>query len=304
MDTIDMVIVEELEANSRRSYREIADKLDMSVNSVHKRVQNMIEIGTLQSTIARLGWVIEPPVIATTFGHSEAPDLVATIQELGTDEHTNHVVVATGNNIYLQWYLKDLGELDYFLEVAREKANIRSPQVVFRTVAHPAENEDVKLSGLDWRLIDSLLDDSRRPVVELADELGVSTKTVRRRLSRMESEGSIRYTARFVASFSHDIYSFFHASLRRDLDRRDVVTHLLEKYQNRIVDAMSVDSDPHLVFLSGWTKTMKELKDLKTELEGEPFFESMFINIYFDTHYFDTWREDLVRSRAEEAVRR
>lgn len=303
MDLTDMVIVEELETNSRRPYREIADKLGLSVNAVHKRVQGMMDRGTLHSFITRLGMGIEPPVLATAFGHSTAPDLPATIAGLGRDDHTSQVVVATGNYIYFQWYLHDLGELDDFMAMARSEAKISSPRVVFRTIKPPAGSKGMALSGLDWRLLDQLLNDSRRPVVDLARELDVSTKTVKRRLARMEADGAIIYTTRFVPNASHDMFSFFHTHLRGDLDRREVIAHIMERYKHRLIDATTLDSDPQMVLFSGWTKTMKELKELRAELEMEPSIESLFINIYFDTYYFDTWREDLVRRRAREAAR-
>lgn len=303
MDRVDMVITEELETNSRKPYREIAEKLGMSVNSVHKRVQAMLEMGTLHSFIARLGMTMERPIIATAFGHSTAQDLAATIQGLGRDEHASQVVVATGNFIYFQWYLHSLEELDGFMEVARSEAKISNPQVVFRTVRPPSGKAPVDLSGLDWRIMAALLDDARRPVIDLANELGVSPKTVKRRLTRMESEGAILFTTRFVPNACNDMFSFFHTRIKRDLDRREVVKHLTERYEGRVIDATTLDSDPHFLLLSGWTKTMRELKDLKGELDAEPSIENLFVNIYFDTYYFDTWREDLVRRRAERATR-
>ena len=46
------------------------------------------------------------------------------------------------------------------------------------------------LTPLDWRILKSLRHRARRPLAEVADEVGVSLKTVRRRYDRMAREGS------------------------------------------------------------------------------------------------------------------
>lgn len=53
----------------------------------------------------------------------------------------------------------------------------------------PAVARDI--GSLDWRLIQALRRRARRPLAEVADELGVTLKTVRRRFDRLAEEGSI-----------------------------------------------------------------------------------------------------------------
>jgi len=48
------------------------------------------------------------------------------------------------------------------------------------------------IDNLDRKIIDILKDDSRRPFVDIADQLGVSEGTVRSRVHRMTDEGIIR----------------------------------------------------------------------------------------------------------------
>ncbi len=47
------------------------------------------------------------------------------------------------------------------------------------------------LTRLDWRILKALRYRGRRPLAEVADELGVSVRTVRRRYDRMMKEGSM-----------------------------------------------------------------------------------------------------------------
>jgi DNA-binding Lrp family transcriptional regulator len=49
---------------------------------------------------------------------------------------------------------------------------------------------DRPLSRLDWQIIKALRNRATRPLGEVADEVGASAKTVRRRHARMAAEGS------------------------------------------------------------------------------------------------------------------
>ena len=54
MDSTDIVLIQLLLMNSRTPYRELAEKLGLSVNAVHKRVNYLMEIGLIQAFTAKV----------------------------------------------------------------------------------------------------------------------------------------------------------------------------------------------------------------------------------------------------------
>ena len=50
-----MSLIMLLSANSRLSYAELAEKLNLSVNAVHKRIQLLIETGVIRMFTAKVG---------------------------------------------------------------------------------------------------------------------------------------------------------------------------------------------------------------------------------------------------------
>ncbi len=50
-----MVLIQLLLSNSRLSYAELAEKLNLPVNAVHKRIQLLIETGVIRKFTAKLG---------------------------------------------------------------------------------------------------------------------------------------------------------------------------------------------------------------------------------------------------------
>ncbi len=228
----------------------------------------------------------------------------ATIADMGSNEHTSQVVVATNDYIYLQWYLRDISELDDFMAFARDVAKIDSPHVVFRRPQPPPGFGPVKLSGIDYRIIDSLRNNARKPEKQVADELGVSSKTVHRHLERMRKEGSVILTTLFRANATQDIFSLFHIRISKMADRRELSARLLDMHKPRLIDVQMIESEPYMFVSNVWTKTLKELNEVRTLLEREESIESVEVNVFSDFHRFETWRDALVRKRAAAASRR
>ena len=56
MDEIDISLSMILMANSRTPYKELAEKFDMSVNSIHKRVKSLVDLEVIQGFKAKLGF--------------------------------------------------------------------------------------------------------------------------------------------------------------------------------------------------------------------------------------------------------
>ena len=304
MDEKDLILTRGLGENPRISYRELADLSDLSINSVHKRVQYLLDVGNIMGFYAHLGPSAERYVVASALGKTSSNDLEATIAEAGKDEHTSQVVVATNDFIYPQWHMRDMSEMDSFLTFAREVTLIEAPQVVFRARRPPTGYDMVKLSGLDYRIIAALMNDARKPEKMVAEELGVSPKTVHRHLERMQREGSILLETAFRSNSTPDIFSFFHMTIKKNVDRREASVHLLDTYKPQMLDVQMIESEPYLFISNVWTQTMMELKDVRTRVEKDECIESLSVNVFYDYHRFDTWRHDLVRKRAAEAARR
>lgn len=304
MDEMDFKITGALEANPRVSYREMAEQSGLSVNAVHKRVQYLLDVGNIMGFYAMLGPAAEKYIIASALGQTGADDVEAMIAEAGEDEHTSQIIVAINDYIYPQWYLRDISELDDFMVFARDVAKMESPNVVFRTPQPPPGYGSAKLSGLDYRIIDALRYDARKPEKQVATELGVSPKTVHRHLERMRREGSILLLTQFCANATEDIFSLFHMRISRNADRRALAARLEELYKPRLLGVQMIESEPYLFVSNIWTKTLKEVKEVRMALEGEESIESVQVNVFQDFYRFDTWRDDLVRKRAAQAARR
>lgn len=97
---------------------------------------------------------------------------------------------------------RDASEHDSRLALVRERLGGAEPITWF-------ESEEPKPAHaptpLDWRILRALRGDARKPIHELAEAVGVSTKTVQRRLDRLAAEGAFSTFVRLDERFHDEV---------------------------------------------------------------------------------------------------
>ncbi|HEX9817085.1 MAG TPA: winged helix-turn-helix transcriptional regulator [Candidatus Thermoplasmatota archaeon] len=74
--------------------------------------------------------------------------------------------------------------------------------------AHDLPRVERTLSALDWRIIAALAPDARRTLQDVAEEVGVTVKTLRGRLKHLRDEGSVDEVAKLDFTRMHGIMPF------------------------------------------------------------------------------------------------
>lgn len=101
-----------------------------------------------------------------------------------------------------------------------------APRVMY---AHDLPKVERSLSTLDWRIIAAFAADAKRPLQGVADEVGVTLKTLRGRIQRLRDEGSVDEVAKLDFTRMDGILPFEVAVW---CDEPDAVTpRLLERLQ-------------------------------------------------------------------------
>ena len=96
MDEIDFGICMMLVQNSRIPYRELAELFNMSVNSIHKRIKSMVELGIIHNFNTKLSFLnFANPVHTIMYGYSQIENKAGLLQELGSHECIFNVTQAS-----------------------------------------------------------------------------------------------------------------------------------------------------------------------------------------------------------------
>lgn len=298
MDEVDFQLIKILRDNSRATYRELADELGLSVNSAHKRVQTLVDMGIIKKFIVYLTPKALPLYVVRVCGRSEAVSIDAVVEKLGKNPHTSRVVVASGNAFHVVGLLGDISEIGPFVNFVGREGRIRDPTVCLIDAPRPAADWEEALSAIDYRIVASLQGDSRKQVVDIARELGLSAKTVRRHLRRMEENGLVHYGVIYDHASLGGIFTLLELYLKRGEDSQNVAAMVRNKYGKNLMEVRTNSVQPDDMTIDVWTKTITELKAIQDSLQNEGYFEKVVPYIEFNTYHFDSWRDQYVREKA------
>ena len=300
MDDVDLRIIQELVANSRVTYRELAAKLGLSPNSAHKRVQYLVEQGVIQRFTLQLTPKALPQVWVRVCGKSATTLMDATVERLGKNPNTSMVAVSSGNTLHIVGVLRDFSEIQRYVDFAIKAGEITNPDIRLPNPPSSHGTSEVSLTGTDYRILAALQDNSRKQIVDVAAELGIAAKTVRRRLTEMEKTGSVHYRINFNHALLGGTFTLLDLYIKNEAETQEVIALIRNKYSKNLLAVRTFSTLPYEVSIDVWTKTMTELKALQDALQKEGCFSRIVPILVYHAAYFDTWRDQYILEKASE----
>ena len=315
MDSIDFGLCMMLVVNSRIPYRELAEIFNMSTNSIHKRIKSMVDLGVIQNFNTKIGMVNFPNALSVLlFGTTEKENKADLLQNLGNYESIYNVTQASGDLYYIHSYIKHFNELDPLLSFVKQKGEINNLEIglvsfspVPNTPLHESKTEnleelgDINLSNMDYLIINALKNNSRKSVTDVSDEIGVSTKTVRRHLSRLEDKKLIDYSIDWYPDKSAVVISIIILKLdpKSEVDKSVMMIELRKKLGPAILFIWNFVNLPNQILVCVWTHTMKELQEIETSLLSQNF-ASVKVTILINGKMFPIWRDTYLEDKVRE----
>jgi DNA-binding Lrp family transcriptional regulator len=295
VDKVDVVLCQLLLANSRTAYRELAEKLNLSVTAVHNRIQALIESGVIRKFTARPSILAQTAIHILIIGNTKSDNIRDFIPKLQKHNSIYWLAVAGGNVLYVGAYLRDVAELEELVSFVKENACIPEPTVGLTLSPLPAKIKslslETELCELDYKIIRSLKEDSRKTVADVSEEIGVSAKTVRRRLDRMIKNFLIELSIDWYPDASNDIVSAFHVHLKPDADK-NTPNMILGKNMPSTLFYWGFSNIPSAYLFFTWSPTSRDVKELREKIEQEPGVQSVAPNVIFTGYIFNSWRDN------------
>ena len=299
MDEIDLKLALLLLRNSRMPYRKLAEKVELSVNAVHSRIQNLIDSDTIKEFTAQLSYrALEGCVIMSVDGRSENSDSEDLISKIGEDERTFRVAAASGNFLYVQALLRDFKEMNEYVERISDKAEIKEPEIFIVDMSQVGKLKDFEFSKTDYKIIHSLQHDARKSLSDVAKELNLSAKTVRRRLDEMKDKGAVSFTIKHKPTYTSDIISFFDYYVKSGHDRKKVIQKIMDEFSPNLYGFSKPVNHPKMMRSNCWTKNLNQVHEIKRNLREKDYIESVDSRLYYNSKDFDTWRDELLEEKA------
>ena len=153
-----MCLIMLLSANSRLSYAELAEKLNLSVNAIHKRIQLLIETGVIRKFTAKVSLLSANAIVVFISGTSQLGSFQELPVKLKAHGSIYWLAEGGGKFIHVGSYLKNLSELVGLVEFLKKEAGLSEPTVGIMAsipfqVAQNPKPKDLTLCDLDYKII-------------------------------------------------------------------------------------------------------------------------------------------------------
>ena len=308
MDEIDFTLCMMLVWNSRIPYRELAEAFKMSVNSIHKRVKTLVNLGIIDKFVTNLNIPAYIPTISNLvmFGDSIANNMGDLIEKLGFNEKIYAVSQHSDNFFIIHAITRNSNEIEPLVSFVRLTAEIPELKVGLQSTPIQPEREvemtrEPQLSNIDYLIVNALKDNSRKPIVEIAEEIGYSTKTVRRRLDRLIEDHLVHFTIHWYPDKCSEVIVMIILTLKPSInvDKAELIDRLRKQYSQKVLFTWKFSTLPNIIIVSIWVSSMKELQKVRSSLISDDF-ESISLNIGIEGKIFPTWREKYLEDKIKE----
>lgn len=299
MDETDIAIIHRLLINSRVTYRELADEVNLTVSTVHKRVQSLVDQKIIDNFSVELGIEYLRAVQVHFFGTSPISEIEKIAGKLENDKNTSVLHIGSNDYIHVGGLLRDISELDDYTDYIKEETSIDIENMGI--LSHSEYDEDrlklnkeklpkIKLTRTDKKIISSLHKDARKTITDISEETNLSAKTVKRSIDKLIENKVLEFSIEWNPSYSGDMVPIIHIYLTEDADKKDVYKLLENSYSDKLIFNFMVHNLPSILFSFGLFKSLNEIEVLKNDLEGEQGIEYVKPNLIFSGNHFKTWR--------------
>lgn len=305
MDDLDLRTYQLLHANGRLTYREVGEKLGINTASVHARIKNLLDSGIFTRFSAKVSLSYLNGVVTFLTGVSDLKPLTPHIKELVKADYIEKVYLFGSNLVMMRMILSKYDDMGPAVEQVRETLQLRDVQFLLpsaRTIGmvpvHPKYTGDKELTHLDYRIINALHEDSRRPLIGVAKDLQVSVKTVKNRLDNMIKTGAIEFSADFRLEKSPGIPSVVMVDFRPGTNKEEFTNVLGCRFGPHIITKVQYLNRPDFVSANCWFPTMEEHGIFICNLESMDCVRTVDSRIIQKTQVYETWRDKLLWERA------
>ena len=160
------------------------------------------------------------------------------------------------------------------------------------------------LSNLDWRIVKALRMRARRSPEELARELGVTAKTIRRRLDRMVKEGSVDVVPLIDPTRMEGVFPFA-LLFRLYPERAQAAIRLIERafdesYLSAWVPPSSEAGNFITMLVARSTGDLEAMRQRAAEIEGVESVEAL---LPADMRDYPGWIDEAIERKIQETAR-
>ncbi|MDA4114093.1 MAG: AsnC family transcriptional regulator [Thaumarchaeota archaeon] len=286
-----------LRESGRESYAQLAKDLGIDDSTVRSALERMQRSGFLKA------WSIS--LNPRALGMECASILVKTCEPVQSKQRiVSQLKLVEGvvliisflddPGFRLVFYYSDEVDLDRKIRLVSSICGVDNPSASWKI---PFPRCDMKLKKTDWEIARLIFKDSRKNFSEIAKDIGVSTRTVRRRLTLM-AEGSSFFSNPVVDVKKVDGFVYFFLVSYRNTKEKSVSDAGLRKEIERII---FLDSNAELyTVIAAVCKNVSGAEKISDRLKVRDGVKEVLVRVVEDMIIVDDWIDHELEKRARD----
>ncbi len=296
-DDLDVRIFKELggsnpfQWNVRESYSNIADRLGIDDETVRRRLKRAERLGSLP------GWkmminprVIDCRAVNVNLKVTDERKKSGIISELRDLDGIIKILNFRGDELLLTLYYRNDDSLKNKLDIIASISDCPNPVVWELVFPDP----QVSVTVPDWKIIKSMLEDARKSLNGVSKSVGLSLRTVERRLNKM-TEGYAVYLQGTPNFNNFAGLSCVFIVFCPDEKEKRTVDHTILSGARRI-ELANTDSKQYSVFVCLFDN-LAESDDFTGWINGLDGVKSVRMGIMKDLIVIQKWMQDEITKR-------
>ncbi|MFW9909252.1 MAG: winged helix-turn-helix transcriptional regulator [Candidatus Thorarchaeota archaeon] len=302
LDKLDKQIIYELAGNCRQSYQELAKKTGITANAVRKRIDKLESSGA-----------IDYYTIEYTYTMIDAHSLMAWITTDGTsdeEEFSNQIgnlkffldVTPLTGGYYAAFadYItaEDMSDITRFVRSQECVLNVEIHPLVVYT-SRPPPKPELELKKLHYRVLKPLIENPRMQINEIAQEINLTARKVRRAISEIMEHGGVRFTLKWNPEVSKGTH--FVARIKYDESRtsqEEFTSLLLKKYPVLLWELFVSTIEP-LIVAYFVVPTMEHVEQVTREIRQSGVVDSVISHVATKTRSYPGLRNRRLLEKIE-----
>jgi DNA-binding Lrp family transcriptional regulator len=313
LDEVDIRLLKALERNPRASYHELGKSLGISAPSVQKRAVELERSGRVQKCVAYLHPDAFGSYLAIVQGHCKGVLTKRSVRMIGEHGTVRSLAYGAMNQVIAITIRRNGTELAELMSIMSEGCGIENLQAFLlgdsyflgenvkeRFTSKNVRQAPPELKRSDYRIILALKQNARKSIADIAKEVGISSKTVRRRLNRLIESNVIEFKVLKTPRSDQDIYFYINMALTSRSRKGTFFERLRKDFHQELDRVAFFDNPPKAVFVDGFVMTIEEFQSIVDRVAALPEVETVTPNIVLKSYYFDTNLDKMLLKMAEE----
>lgn len=154
--------------------------------------------------------------------------------------------------------------------------------------------KNTRLTNTDWRIIDAMKNNCRKTDVEIANELGISSKTVKRRLNYLKENLIILFMIDLDTSAADFLSYLLIVKFQKiSCDSYNEVMKIVKKY----FYVWRIANQEAYIF-TVFINKLREIDEQVKQIEGLPYVKDVISFVPTKMYYFESWIDKLIKENA------